>query len=307
MYNVEGRKPRPYLVKVKFCHKLVSMEIDTGAPTSLVGMQTYRKLFPHLTLRRPSVRLITCTGEEIPVAGELRGQVEYEGQKEVKLVVMKKNGPSLLGRDWLEKIQLNWKRIAINHVSRNTEKELGDLLSKCGDIFGEELGRMEHFKAKLSVKADATPKFYKPRPVPLALREAVGQELDRLESRGILQKIPYSEWAAPIVVVPKPGGKLRLCGDYKVTVNQALEPDKYPLPKPEDLFTVLTGGDKFSKLDLREAYMQMELEVNMLQSTPTKGYISLQEFRMVFPLHQPCSRRQWILSSKARKKSYLYR
>ena len=230
MYNVEGRKPRPYLVKVKFCHKLVSMEIDTGAATSLVGMQTYRKLFPHLTLRRPSVRLITCTGEEIPVAGELRGQVEYEGQKEAKLVVMKKNGPSLLGRDWLEKIQLNWKRIAINHVSRNTEKELGDLLSKCGDIFGEELGRMEHFKAKLSVKADATPKFYKPRPVPLALREAVGQELDRLESRGILQKIPYSEWAAMIVVVPKPGGKLRLCGDYKVTVNQALEPCRQVSP-----------------------------------------------------------------------------
>lgn len=214
--------------------------------------------------------------------GELRGQVEYEGQKEeVKLVVMKKNGPSLLGRHWLEKIQLNWKRIAINHVSRNTEKELGDLLSKCGDIFGEELGRMEHFKAKLSVKADATPKFYKPQPVPLALREAVGQELDRLESRGILQKIPYSEWAAPNVVVPKPGGKLRLCGDYKVTVNQALEPDKYPLPKPEDLFTVLTGGDKFSKLDLREAYMQMELEEESRKYVAINTHQGLYQFTRV--------------------------
>ena len=40
-----------------------------------------------------------------------------------------------------------------------------------------------------------------------------------------------------------------------MTVNQALEPDNYPLPKPEYLFTVMTGGDKFSKLDLREAYM----------------------------------------------------
>lgn len=70
----------------------------------------------------------------------------------------------------------------------------------------------------------------------------------------------YSEWATPIVVVPKPERKLRLCGDYKVTINQVLEPDEYPLPRPEDLFTALTGGNKFTKLDLREAYLQMELE-----------------------------------------------
>ena len=70
----------------------------------------------------------------------------------------------------------------------------------------------------------------------------------------------YSEWATPIIVVPKPERKLRLCGDYKVTINQVLEPDKYPLPRPEDLFTALTGGNKFTKLDLREAYLQMELE-----------------------------------------------
>ena len=62
----------------------------------------------------------------------------------------------------------------------------------------------------------------KPGPVPFALKEAVGKELDRLQARGILEKISSSEWAAPIVVVPKPGGKLRICGDYKVTVNSEL-------------------------------------------------------------------------------------
>ena len=145
------------MVKVKFCHKMVSMEIDMGAATSLVGMQMYRKLFLHLTLHRLTVRLITYTAEEIPVAEELKSQVEYKGQKKVKLVVTKKNGPSLLGGDWLEKIQLKWKKIVINYVSKNSEKELDDLLSRCGDIFGEELGRMEHFKAKLSVKHESAP------------------------------------------------------------------------------------------------------------------------------------------------------
>ena len=54
--------------------------------------------------------------------------------------------------------------------------------------------------------------------------------------------------------------RVRLCGDYKVTVNQSLEIGQYPLPKPEDLFASLSGGEKFSKIDLTQAYLQMLLE-----------------------------------------------
>ena len=65
------------------------------------------------------------------------------------------------------------------------------------------------FQAKLSVKKDARPKFFKPRSVPFALHERVEHELDRFEKDGVLQKTPYSEWAAPIVAVPKREGHLR--------------------------------------------------------------------------------------------------
>ena len=85
-------------------------------------------------------------------------------------------------------------------------------------------------------------------------------ELDRLESSGILEKVSYSEWAAPIMVVPKKDGKIRLCGDYKVTVNSALEVDQYPLPRPDDLFATLAGGNKFTTLDLSQAYLQLVLD-----------------------------------------------
>ena len=44
------------------------------------------------------------------------------------------------------------------------------------------------------------------------------------------------------------------CGDYKLTVNQAAKPDSYPLPCIDDLFTALTGGNVFSKLNLAHAY-----------------------------------------------------
>jgi len=53
---------------------------------------------------------------------------------------------------------------------------------------------------------------------------------------------------------------VRICGDYKITVNQAAKTESYPLPKIEDIFASLAGGKCFSKLDLTNAYNQIELE-----------------------------------------------
>ena len=49
--------------------------------------------------------------------------------------------------------------------------------------------------------------------VPYALKEAIEKDLERL---GVVEPIRHSEWAAPIVPVPKADGSVRICGDYKV-------------------------------------------------------------------------------------------
>ena len=95
------------------------------------------------------------------------------------------------------------------------------------------------------MRPDTTPTFCKPRSVPYALREPIEKELDRLVQQGVLEKVEYSEWAAPIAAVMKPDGNVRICGDYKVTINQYLEADKHPLPKAEDLFVELVGEKSF--------------------------------------------------------------
>ena len=77
----------------------------------------------------------------------------------------------------------------------------------------------------------------------------------------MIEKVSYSEWVAPIVPVPKVDGKVRICGDYKVTtINPVLDVDCHPLPKPQELLATLAGGKKFTHLDLSSAYLQMELE-----------------------------------------------
>ena len=70
-------------------------------------------------------------------------------------------------------------------------------------------------------------------------------------------RVDYAEWVVP---VPKKDGSIRICGDYKVTINPALLVDQYTLPKPTDLMTCLTGGQRFSQLDLSSAYQQVTLD-----------------------------------------------
>ena len=141
--------------------------------------------------------------------------------------------------------------------------KLDEVLSEHKEVFQEELGVFKNVKATLHVRPDTTPKFCKPRSVLFALREPIEKELDRLVQQGVLEKVEYSEWAAPIVAVMKPDGNVRICGDYKVTINQYLEVDKHPLPKAEDLFVELSGGGgKFSKLDLKNAHNQIMLDDN---------------------------------------------
>ena len=57
-----------------------------------------------------------------------------------------------------------------------------------------------------------------------------------------------------------PFQNIRVCGDYKITINPYLVVDQHLLPKLEELFSSLSGGQKFSKIDLSHAYQQMVLK-----------------------------------------------
>ena len=88
----------------------------------------------------------------------------------------------------------------------------------------------------------------------------------------------FSEWAAPVVPVPKADGSVRLCGDYKVTINPELHVDQYPLPTPEDLFATLAGGMVFSKLDLSHAYQQINLHPDSRKYTTINTHKGLYQY-----------------------------
>ena len=75
---------------------------------------------------------------------------------------------------------------------------------------------------------------------------------------GKLEPVESSDWGAPIVIVKKKDYGIRICADFKMTVNPQLCPKTYPLPTLE-VFTVLVQGESSSTIDLSRAYQQMKV------------------------------------------------
>ena len=83
-------------------------------------------------------------------------------------------------------------------------------------MFLRALGLVQGTIAKIHVDLTATPKFFKARSVPYTLQDKVDKDLKK---EGVIQPITHSDWAAPVVPVVKHDGSVRLCGDFKITVN----------------------------------------------------------------------------------------
>ena len=107
--------------------------------------------------------------------------------------------------------------------------------------------------------------------MPFALWGRVEQELDRLERMGVIEAVTFSEWAAPIVPIVNQDGSIRICGDYKLTVNRVADLESYPLSRIDDLLASLGKGQLFSKLDLANAYLQLEDSKKFVSISTQKG------------------------------------
>ena len=146
------------------------------------------------------------------------------------------------------------------------------------------------------------PKFCKAQPVPYAMKGKIEEELKRLLEEGTIVSVQFSEWAAPIVPIMKHNNSIRICGDYKTTVNQVSKLDNYPIPKVEDLLATLGGGEKFTKLDVNQTYQQLQLDDESkrytILSTHIKGCFSIIAFHREFRLPRISSNVTWKICYK---------
>ncbi|XP_055836461.1 uncharacterized protein K02A2.6-like [Episyrphus balteatus] len=222
-------------------------QVDTGASCSLVGLEGFQQLGqPKCCSTTKSLQ--AYGGTPLSLKGELAVQVTYENSTHnMNSLVVDVSGANILGLDWFKAFSLKVQHFILQIKSNDfLLNSIETLCNKYGRLFSSGLGKCTSFQAHLELKEGAVPKFVRHRQIPYALLDETKKELDRLVAEGILSWVQRTQWAAPVVIVEK--------------VNPQIVCNRHPLPRPRDLFHKLRGGKVFSKIDLSEAYLQIELD-----------------------------------------------
>lgn len=98
-----------------------------------------------------------------------------------------------------------------------------------------------------------------PRRVPLPLFKKTREELERMQKLGVISPVDEAtEWCAPMVVVPKPSGNVRICVDLS-ELNRHVQREWHPIPSVEQTLAQLSGAKIFSRLDANSGFWQIPL------------------------------------------------
>ena len=265
----------PYYVKVRFSNgTLVRFMLDTGSPNTCISEDLFHRMNIGLKLEPNDRHMKGYVGETILPLGKFQHTVQVdENTYDLAIYVVKDGGPPILGLDYLRKANF-----VLNMRTPPENVTLEKLLRKFETLFEETPGEFKFKKVELEIEENSQPIFWKPRNVPIVMKTKIEAELDRLEQIGTISKINTNDWGTPIVPVIKSDGSIRICGDYKVTLNKFLKARRHPIPRIDDMLGKLRGGKLFTKIDLREAYNQLvlsEKSQRLCAWSTTKGVYKL--------------------------------
>lgn len=267
IYQMSLSQYKPVRIMINVNDVILPMEIDTGSPLSCINYTTFKEHFHKLQLQPCNLSVRFYNGTKVRPLGILEVNVTYNSiRRKLDLYVFQNGTTNLLGRQWLAELKLEIPIIPNNNVSveKISSEQRIEIVNECvsryEELFSEGLGCFTGGRASLRLRPGAQPVYCRARPLPYALRDRVDAELDAMQRAGVIEPVDSSDWATPLVIVHKPDGALRICADYKITLNRVLMVDKYPVPKIDDLLSKLSGCKFFTKLDLSQAYNQILLD-----------------------------------------------
>ncbi|BHF65693.1 hypothetical protein SprV_0200870600 [Sparganum proliferum] len=275
MFSANALLQSPYTITLPVDHHPVKFEIDTGSAVTLINEASLQKL-PSLLPASSTFR--SYTRQNVEVRGVFTAEVEHDGELHYLPVhvVRGSQQPNLLGRNWIKCVPS-----VLSYIHRiGANPALDSILVNHKDLFRDDSAT--HYRGppvKFQFQSDFRPRFFQARTVPYAVAPKVEEELDRLQKADIIEPLQYSEWAAPIVPVLKSDCPVRICGDYKLTINSATKLNPYPLPRIEDLYASLAGGHQFTTLDLKHAYNQVVLDTESRDATTINTHRGLFRYK----------------------------
>nr|XP_037290929.1 uncharacterized protein K02A2.6-like [Rhipicephalus microplus] len=234
------------------------MEVDSGSTFSLISEATARQIFSNgciPKLKQLDLVMKDYQGNCIAVQGMATVTVKFRGfAGPLKLVIVKGQRQSLLGLDWFPELGI---KVTGVHRMDELATAFDKLFEEFAVVFDGRLGCYKGPPVKLALNPEVVPVRLKARRVPFALRQKIDAELDKLLQQGVLEPVDCTEWETPIVTPLKGNGDIRICADYKCTINKALQQHAYPVPVVSHVLASLSGGTIFAKLNLAQAYQQL--------------------------------------------------
>lgn len=266
-----GPKAAPFLLDVMLNNYTVRFEVDSGNKFTVFDEATYQKLQPVPKLLPTDVFLAAYDGSPLVVLGETVVHVNFRNRRFKISIIVVQRGKPVIGRLWFNALGIELSLVkSIASVSQDIiESTKNSLLSEFSSTFQQTTGMAPIPQLNIKVQPATRPKFFKYRPVPFALRDATDAELDKLEAENVITLIPNAEWGTPLVVIPKKPTKVdapkevinvRLCADYKVTINPHLVPDNYPIPRIEEILNQVCGSKFYCTFDIYKAYLHLPVD-----------------------------------------------
>ncbi|XP_052749773.1 uncharacterized protein K02A2.6-like [Galleria mellonella] len=256
------------------------MDWDTGSKFSIINTKFWKQIGSPQLKRSPPLKAYGNNDFKLKPRGLTEVSVEIQGkQKILPVIVMKTSDPMLFGLDWSEMFGMEFPEAVYSIKAINEQQTLQNILTNYATLFNNKLGKVKNYQVNIHIKPGTEAKHFPPRPVKFSIKKNIELELDRLVQEGIITKVDPNitpvEWSTPTVNVVKPNGQIRICGDYRVTINPALITHLHPVPLFDQLRQQLANGEKFSKIDLKDAYLQFEIapeSKKYLTITTHKGY-----------------------------------
>ncbi|XP_046544509.1 uncharacterized protein K02A2.6-like [Haliotis rubra] len=259
----------------------VNFKIDTGAMMNIIPEKLYQsKEINKTTALEPTLTNLLAYGG-IRIQGK-RGKVTLDCTHKnltsaEDFIVLDTEGPPIIGLQ-------TCLRLNILQLPCTVDKQR-EVMDEYADVF-EGLGLFpgEH---SIRTNPEILPAVNAPRNVPVALRNKVKEEIERMENIGVLIKVDEpTPWVNFMVVVEKPkSNKVRICLDPK-ELNKAVQREHHRIPNLDDVISKLAGSKYFSKLDARSGYWQIKLtEESSMLTTFNTPYGRYRFTRMPFGLH----------------------
>ncbi|XP_058038753.1 uncharacterized protein K02A2.6-like [Ahaetulla prasina] len=241
------------------------LEVDTGSAITIMSWDTFVKALPHIAkckLQKQRLRVQDYQGNRIPVRGTTTVWVEYgQHKKTLPITLVEGTLPSLLGLDWFRALGMGVT--GIHRIGCDLQDAL---MEEFAEVFEDRLGKYKGTPISFNLDPQVAPIRLKARRVPFALKPKIDREIDKLVNQGILVPVDHAKWETPIVTPIKPDGSIRICADYKATLNKALQKSAYPVPVVQHLLHSLGHGQVFAKLDLAQAYQQLPVDASTAEA-----------------------------------------